>query len=212
MENRAVEVHCSQNPKIVMNLIPGHFATAHAHVNYYMNMANIRHKHAVAKMAAECLARKYIYTSSVDTIACIDDCEVIGAFLADELSKSGFSSINEGTDISVVTPEYPKGQFLFRDNVQSMILNKNVLLLVASTATGETTNRLLECIRYYGGRVTGIAAIFSAVNEIGSVEVNSIFTAKDLPEYRMWAIPECPYCKKGQKIDAIVNSYGYSKV
>lgn len=212
MESRAVQVRCDKNRDIVLNLIPGHFATSHSHVNYYIDMTGIKHQQKIAKQAAEFMAERYVNSVSVDTIICMDGCEIIGAFLAEELSKSGVSSLNEGTDISIITPEYPNGQLLFRDNVQDRIWNKNILLLVASATTGKTINRSLECIRYYGGKIVGTSAIFSAIGETGGIEVNSIFASDNLPNYFTCSVLDCPYCQKGQKIDAIVNSYGYSKI
>lgn len=212
MESRAIKVHSDKNREILISIIPGHFATSHSHVNYYIDMTSIKHQHKIAKQAAEYMALKYLNTVAVDTIICMDGCEVIGAFLADELSRSGISSMNEGSDISVVTPEYPNGQLLFRDNVQKMIWNRNVLLLVASATTGKTIRRSMECIRYYGGKVVGTSAIFSAIGEIGGVQIDSIFTSEDLPNYCTYSVSDCPYCQNRQKIDAIVNSYGYSKI
>ena len=42
----------------------------------------------------------------IDTIVCLDGCEVIGAFLASELSRSGVLSTNAHKTIYVVTPEF----------------------------------------------------------------------------------------------------------
>ena len=212
MESRAIKVRSDKNREILISIIPGHFATSHSHVNYYIDMTSIKHQHKIAKQAAEYMAQKYRNSTEVDTIICMDGCEVIGAFLAEELSQSGISSMNEGSDISVVTPEFPNGQLLFRDNVQKMIWNKNVLLLVASATTGKTIRRSLECIRYYGGKIVGTSAIFSAIGEAGGVPIDSIFTSGDLPNYCTYSVGECPYCQNRQKIDAIVNSYGYSKI
>jgi orotate phosphoribosyltransferase len=44
------------------------------------------------------------------------------------------------------------------------------------------------------------------------VPVDSVFTRDDLPDYRTYSLQDCPLCKEGRKIDAIVNSYGYSKM
>ncbi|MFU0833137.1 MAG: Orotate phosphoribosyltransferase [Oscillospiraceae bacterium] len=212
LESRTIQIHCNQNREIVLSIIPGHFATSHSHVNYYIDMTGIKHHYRIAKQAAEFMAQQYVHSVPVDTIVCMDGCEVIGAFLAEELSKSGISSLNEGTDIKIITPEYPNGQLLFRDNVQDMVWNKNILLLVASATTGKTISRSLDCIRYYGGRIVGISAIFSAIPKINDVKIDSVFTSEDLPNYGTYPVSECPYCEKGQKIDAIINSFGYSKI
>ncbi|XOQ44102.1 MAG: Orotate phosphoribosyltransferase [Clostridium sp.] len=212
LESRTIQIHCNQNREIVLNIIPGHFATSHSHVNYYIDMTSIKHHCKIARQAADFLAQKYMNSVAVDTIVCMDGCEVVGAFLAEELSKSGIASLNDGADIKIITPEYPNGQLLFRDNVQDMIWNKNILLLVASATTGKTISRSLDCIRYYGGRIAAISAIFSAIPEINKIKIDSIFTSEDLPNYCTYPVSECPYCQNGQKIDAIINSFGYSKI
>ena len=121
--------------------------------------------------------------------------------------------MSNGNNISIVTPEYHQsGQILFRDNVQRMIENKQVLILAPSITTGKSVKRACEAVLYYGGKVCGICAVFSSVNKINGLEVKSIFTTKDIPDYRAYAPNECPMCKAGEKIEAIVNSYGYSKL
>ncbi len=207
MESRALRIQSDKNRGISISIIPGHFATTHSHVNYYIDMTEIKHRHDMAMQAAECLSKKYREEgAAVDTIICMDGCEVIGAFLADYVTAGD-------TPVNVITPEYnTNGQLLFRDNVQKMIWGKSILLLVASATTGKTINRALECIKYYGGRVVGISAIFSAIGEMGGVGIDPIFTSGDLPNYRTYSFQDCPLCKGGRKIDAIVNSYGYSRM
>ena len=121
--------------------------------------------------------------------------------------------MNEKKDIFVVTPEFvPGGQLIFRDNIQPMIWNRSVLLMLSSVTTGKTVNRVLECIRYYGGNVVDVSAIFSAISQVGEMPIHSIFNTDDLPGYQTYSPKECPECAKQHKIDAIVNSYGYSRV
>ena len=149
----------------------------------------------------------------VDTIVCLDGTQVIGTLLAQELTRAGYLSMNAHGTIYVVTPEYnSNSQMIFRDNIQPMVWQKNILLLVASATTGKTINRSLECIKYYGGNVIGISAIFSAITEMGGVHVDTIFTPEDIPNYQTYAFKDCPDCQQKRKIDAIVNSYGYSKI
>jgi orotate phosphoribosyltransferase len=93
-----------------------------------------------------------------------------------------------------------------------MIKGKNVLLLLASATTGKTIKQSLECIEYYGGTISGISAIFSATDSVIGFPVHSLFSTKDLPDYKTYPHDDCPMCKAGQRIEAIVNSYGYSKL
>ena len=209
MESRSIRIQSSHNNRMSITIIPGHFATTHSHVNYYIDMTSIKHHHIMAVQAAEAMAEMHIGGMKVDTIICMDGCEIIGAFLAEKLARAELKE----TDINVVTPEFnANGQLIFRDNLQKMIWGKNILLLVASATTGKTINRSLECIKYYGGRVIEISAIFSAIREIDGIIINSVFTNEDLPNYTTYSFQECPFCHEKQKIDAIVNSYGYSKV
>jgi orotate phosphoribosyltransferase len=213
MESRATKVHSSINQNAIVRIIPGHFATNHSHINYYVDMTILKCRKSEAAAAASILARKYSTSTYVDTIICMDGCEVIGAYLADELTESGIMSLNQHKTMYVVTPEmHPGGQLIFRDNMQMMINGKHCLLLLASATTGRTVSRALECIRYYGGAVAGVSAIFSASKEVDGVEINSIFGENDLPGYETYEASECPMCANKQKIDAIVNSFGYSRL
>jgi orotate phosphoribosyltransferase len=212
LEKRAIRIKAKRNGKMTISIIPGHFATNHSHVNYYIDLTAIKHRCKMAEEAARTLADCYHHTD-IDTIICMDGCEVIGGFLASLLSQDGSRSINSQKDICVITPEFnSNSQLIFRDNIQGMVWNKNVLLLIASATTGKTINRSLECIKYYGGKVVGISAIFSAISEMNGIQVDSIFTTDDIPNYHTYDFKDCPECKEQHKIDAIVNSFGYSKI
>lgn len=198
--------------RVSISITPGHFATNHSHVNYYIDMTGIKCQSRMAREAGIQMAGKY-NTVPIDTIICMDGCEIIGGFLARELTKTGAMSINSGNDIYLITPEFnSNGQMIFRDNIQSMIWNKNILLLLASVTTGKTINRSLECIKYYGGRISGISAIFSAIDTQQELPIYSLFSMADIPDYHTYSFKECPYCKNQNKIDAIVNGYGYSQI
>ena len=83
--------------------------------------------------------------------------------------------------------------------------------MVASVTTGKTIGRAMECIQYYNGQLAGICALFSAVEESNGIPIHSLFSLKDIPDYQNFSPHECPYCKEHTKIDAMVNSYGYTK-
>ena len=93
-----------------------------------------------------------------------------------------------------------------------MIKDKQVLLLAASITTGKSVKQAIESVLYYGGTVCGICSIFSSVSKVAGMEVKTIFTSADLPDYRAYKPLECPMCKEGKRIEAIVNSFGYSKL
>lgn len=196
---------------LYLDIYKGHFATSHSHTNYYIDVtthkANINEATAVAKA----LAANYKTSLVIDTILCLDGTEVIGACLARELSATDSYSVNAGADICVVTPEHTTGsQLFFRDNIAPMINVKSVLVLAASVVTGFTARSAMEAVNYYGGKVVGIASIFATANECFGVPVTSVFDPKDLPGYSTNVSIECPLCRQGKKIDALVNNFGIS--
>ena len=189
----------------------GHFATNHSHINYYIDITYQKTRLSDAKESARQLVSHFINNTPVDTILCLDGTQVLGTCVAGELTKSGFRTINQHQTIYIIEPEFNNNsQMIFRENIQPMIKGKHVLVLMASLTTGRTANRSIEAISYYGGKVAGVAAIYSAVDYIGQYPVRSIYDVKDLPDYASYDYRECPFCKQGQKLDALVNSYGYS--
>ncbi len=212
MEKRMYKIPSKIDKKVELKVIPGHFATNHSHINHYIDLTTLKTRQNEAKAAARILAQYANYTV-VDTIVCMDGCEVIGAYLAEELVNAGVASMNRHKTIYIASPEHHVGgQMIFRDNLQMMVKDKNILLLLATATTGQTMERSMECIEYYGGRIQGICAVFSAVKEVHGKKINAIFTKKDIPDYQTYEPGECPMCKDGQKIDAMVNIYGYSKL
>ncbi|MDF2537179.1 MAG: hypothetical protein K0S76_200 [Herbinix sp.] len=213
METRAIKIAAPMNKKINLKVMPGHFATSSSHINLYIDLTTMKSRQSEAAEAAAVIAKQYINNVVVDTIVCLDGCDVIGAYLAEELSKAGIRSMNAHQTIYIISPEFnTNGQMIFRQNNQPAVYGKHVLLLAASATTGDTLRKSIDCIQYYGGIVQGINAIFSAVDTIDGIPVNSIFKPKDLPDYKSYNINECPLCKAKQRLEAIVDSYGYIKL
>lgn len=212
MENRYIKLQ-APGCNIPLTVVPGHFATNHSHINYYIDMTTLKTRQSEALEVAKNLVGAYMYQTYVDTVVCLDGTEVIGAFLAQELTSAGVMSKNAHQSIYVVTPEFnSNSQMIFRDNIIPMIKGKNVVLLMASVTTGKTINKGIECIQYYGGTLQGIASIFSAVDEVSGIHINSVFRKKDVPDYQTYDYHDCPYCKQEIKLDALVNGFGYSKL
>ena len=196
---------------VTLTVAKGHFATNHSHINYYIDITNQKNRLADAKAAAAELA-KYYYNTKIDTILCMDSMALVGAFLADILSSNA-RSVNDPSTICVVEPEHnSNGQMFFRDNVKHHIRNKNVLVLVASASTGYTAKRGISGTAYYGGKVVGIAGIYRAVDDVAGIPIQSIYSPADLPDYQRFDYNECPYCKAGRDLDAMVHTNGYTKL
>ena len=191
----------------------GHFATNHSHINYYIDVTTQKTRLSEAQAVASELVSYYNHSTIVDSILCLDGTQVIGTCLAEELTRGNFVSINAHQTIYVLTPEHTAGsQLIFRDSLLSAIQGKHVLILAASVTTGYTAKSAVEAINYYGGHVAGIASVFATVDECMGYPVCSVFDPKDLKDYESYPSHECPLCKNGQRIDALVNSFGYSKL
>ncbi len=204
----------TKRKNLFLRVAVGHFATSNRHTNYYIDVVSQKSRLSEAKAVAEELASYYYADTKVDTILCLDGTEVIGACLANFLTKSdNIVNMNRHKSIYVVSPEYTNSnQILFRDNIVPMIKDKNVMILAVSVSSGKTVLAAIDAIRYYGGKVTGISSIFSTEKECIGYPVHSVFDPNDLEGYDVWRPHECPYCKRGQKLDGLVNSHGYSKL
>lgn len=207
MEKRAYEIFSNMNREIRVKVIPGHFATKHSHISHCIDMTQVKSQLTAAKAAAKLLADSFM-SIPVDTIITLERMKMVGAFMADYLSDAG---INQRQNIAVLTPELVGDKMLLRDNFLPYVMNNHVLLLTASATTGQTVNSGIEGIKYYGGTPVGAATIFGGEFDC-AVPVIKLFGVKDIEDYRSYAPQECPLCKKGLKVDAVVNSYGYSKI
>ena len=184
---------------VTLNVARGHFATSHSHTNYFIDVTAQKASLKEAEAVAQQLVEHHLSNTMVDTILCLDGTRVIGTCLARELTQAGYCSINEGRDIYILRAEVnADGKILFRDNARFMIEGKNVLILAASLTTG--------------GTVAGIAAIYSHRTELDGILVSALFDCADLPDYASYPAGACPLCRRGIPLDAVVNSFGYSKV
>lgn len=203
----------TKRKNLFLRVSPGHFATSHSHINYYIDVTTQKTRLSEASAVAKELVSYIKHNTIVDTVLCLDGTQVIGTCLATELTKADFVNLNAHRTIYVVTPEHTSGsQIIFRDNIIPMIEGKNVLILAASVTTGYTAQAAIEAIRYYNGNIASVCSIFATVDECLGYAVHSVFDPKDLNDYASYPSHECPQCKAGRKIDALVNSFGFSKI
>ena len=205
--------YSTRKSNLHLRVARGHFATSNCHSNYYIDVVAQKSRLSEARAVADELCSYYYADTVVDTILCLDGTEVIGTCLADALSRADFINMNAHKSIYVVTPELTGGnQLLFRDNIIPMIEGKHVMILAVSVASGKTAESAVDAVKYYGGTVSGISAIFSTAKECRGLPVRSVFDPNDLLDYQCYPAHECPMCKAGEKLDALVNSHGFSKL
>lgn len=213
MEQRIVKFYSKESNMLALHAIPGHFATSNSHINFYIDVTGMKSRVREAEEAAKILADKFGHINYADTVVCMDGTEVVGAFLAKEFENERIASTNQHKTIYVISPEESRdNQMIFRDNTKNMIAGKHIILLLATTTTGETIRKSMEGIQYYGGVIEGIGSIFSTVDSVNNIKVRALFDGNDVVSYQAFPKAECPFCKQGKKIEAVVNGFGYSKL
>ena len=210
METKAFELFAKRNNKVSIRVIPGHFVTQHSHVNYCLDMTRMKSEAKLARQTAKLFAESFSQRA-VDTIITLERMKMVGAFLAEEFS--GSAGVNMNQDIAVISPEITAdGLLILRDNMIPYVKNRHVLILTATATTGITANNAVRGIRYYGGDPAGVATVFGGKFEIPGIPVIRLVGVEDLPDYASYSSSECPLCSSGEKIEALINSYGYSKM
>ena len=213
MNSEIIQTIATKRKNLHLRVQQGHFATSHSHINYFIDVTMHKTRLSEAKAVAEELLSYYQTTTVIDTILCLDGMQVVGTCLAEALTNNNFMNLNAHKTIYVVTPEHTSGsQIIFRDNIIPAITGKNILILAASVVTGYTAKSAIEAITYYGGRVAGISGIFATVDSFMGYNVVSAFNPNDLPGYTTAAPHECPMCRRGERLQGLVNSFGFSKI
>ena len=207
----------TKNKRMFLRVARGHFATSHSHINYYIDATMQKNRLSEAAEAARELVHMYKSTTIVDTVLCLDGTQVIGTCLANELTKDGFrnmnahQTMNAQQTIYIITPDFTSGRhIILRFIIVTMVRCKHVLFVASSITYGYTMQAAIEAVQYYGGQVAGLSAIFATTHEFMGYPVSSIFDPNNLPDYQSYESRDCPMCKAGQPIDALVNSFGYS--
>lgn len=197
---------------VTLRVAKGHFATRNSHTNYFIDVTEQQSSLQKAEAVARQLAQNdLIRNMEVDTILCLDGTRVIGTCLAQQLTQNGTHSINAGKDIYLLRENVNRdGKLIFRENARFMLAGKKVLLLLASVTTGSTVRKGIRCVEYYQGQVAGAASIYSHVQDVDGMPITSLFNTNDLPDYASHRPDECPLCKAGEPLDAVIDKFGYA--
>ena len=91
-QDNIIKIYARTDNRIQLKMIPGHFVTSQSHITHYLDLTTMKSRCAEAQRIASALAANYEASIPVDTIVCMDGLEVIGAYLAEELTKAGVLS------------------------------------------------------------------------------------------------------------------------
>ncbi len=213
MSDLSIIKYATKGLDLHLRVATGHFAAGNRHSNYFIDVSWPRARLSEARAIAENICAHYYTDTVVDTILCLDGTEVIGACLANALSKGDYINMNAHKTIYVITPEIlNSNQMVLRDNIKPMVAGKHVMILSAIISSGKLTETAIQMVQYYGGTVTGVCAYFSAIKDCEGIPIKTVFTPEDLTGYQNFPAHECPICKEKRKLDALVNHFGYSKL
>ena len=134
MFENAIKIPSKINSKILLKVVPGHFATSHSHINYYMDMTRLKVGQREAKAVASTMANNYKYNTPIDAIVCMDGTYVIGAYLAEILTDAGVISMNSHQSIYVIEPEFDSPQVHDKSRVFTRLFSFCVAFRVAYLA------------------------------------------------------------------------------
>ena len=65
MKQNMIKVPSKVNSALNLDVMPGHFATSHSHINYYVDMTSIKSRLSEATAAAKIIAQQYSSSTRV---------------------------------------------------------------------------------------------------------------------------------------------------
>ncbi len=88
-----IKIKSKTHPNVVPESDSRAFCNSKLPCQLFFGYDNLKSRLSEASVAARELSRQIEATTVVDTIVCIDGCEIIGAFLAEELTRAGIYSM-----------------------------------------------------------------------------------------------------------------------
>ena len=106
-----MESKCSRSTRAVTIVSSSRFTWTFAPLprdthHTFLDITTMKSRSSEARRIAQALAANYEASIPVDTIVCMDGLEVVGAYLAEELTKAGVLSMNAHQTIYITSPEY----------------------------------------------------------------------------------------------------------
>lgn len=232
---KCIKIQSKSYPELELKVIPGHFMSEKFHQNYYIDMSSLKMRQIEAKKVAHVMAEKYIEkldvddklssmvetfflnmaisSKKIDTIVCLDGCEIIGAYLADELREVGVMTSNEHGGFNIISPEFDHtGGMIINDSIKDMTIDKNVLIVSGCAITGRTIGKIIQTISTFHANITGVSVIFGNIETVLDYHVYKAFGKDDFPDFMLFSPDQCEICKAGIKVDGFIYADGLEEI
>ncbi|MDD2955337.1 MAG: hypothetical protein PHD67_03355 [Oscillospiraceae bacterium] len=170
-----------------------HAAEPGCHMNRRVGTAGLRHSGKLAREAARLLAAPYQAGALVELILCEQGCEVVGSFLACELSGGNALSLNRGCDIRVAAFRWEEERPVLLE--PEPLSGQSVLLLADRLFPPD---KALCCAQWAAAQeaaLSGVCALFGTPGKVGWRRVHCLFSAVEVPGFHFWPEEECPLCR-----------------
>lgn len=66
MENKVMKFYSKAGSNIILRAIPGHFATSHSHINYYVDMTGLKTRRSEAAAVGKAFVQRLPIETVVD--------------------------------------------------------------------------------------------------------------------------------------------------
>lgn len=93
-----------------------------------------------------------------------------------------------------------------------MIRDKHVLILTASVTTGISARKARSACSTTAAPPLGSAPFSAPSRRWTAPRCQAVFGPGDVTGYETYPSHDCPLCRSKNRLDALVNGYGYSKL
>ena len=194
---------------LFLRVAKGHFATSHSHINYYIDVTTQKARLSEAKLSPRS------WWLPISTAPSWTPCSVWTHAGHRHLSgqradQRRFANMNAHQTIYVITPSTPAAA-----RSSSATISPRWSRASTSSSCRPPSPPATPC-RRPSRRSTTTAAPWRACRPSSPLPT-SVWASghlhlrpSSLPDYASFDSRDCPMCKAGQHIDALVNSFGYS--
>ena len=173
--------------------------TSGRHGSIYINKDALYPHTAFSSRVGELFAQKYKDTD-IDVIAA----PALGGIILSQWTAYHLSKIKNKEILGVYTEKTPDNDQIFKRGYESLVKNKNVLILEDLTTTGGSVKKVVDSVRKAGGKVQAACVMVNRNPEITSETIGASFSSLTVLKAESFLEAECPLCKKNIPINTTV--------